>query len=55
MTEELLRKYAELRAIRLALNGAQKWTFTQKAVELWTAGSQAETALTEAAKEIKPC
>lgn len=52
MTEELLRQYAALRAQRLALNGAQKWAFTEKAVALWTEGRQAEQALTEAAREV---
>lgn len=53
MTEELLRKYCELRAIRLALNGAQRFVFSEKVVALWTAGAQAEQALTEAAREVQ--
>ena len=52
MTEELLRAYCDLRALRLALNGAQKFVFTEKVVQHWTAGAQAEAAMQEAAKEI---
>lgn len=53
MTEDLIRQYAELRAHKLMLNGAQRFVFQQKVIELWTAGRQAETALTEAAKEVR--
>lgn len=52
MTEEQIMKYAELRAHRLMLNGAQKWAFTEKVLKFWTAGAQAESALQEAAKEL---
>ena len=51
MTEELLRKFAELRAQRLALNGAQKWVYTDRVIQLWLAGAQSETALSQAAKD----
>ena len=52
MTEELLLAYADLRAMRLMLTGAQSWTFKQKALDLWLHGLQAEQALTEAAREV---
>lgn len=52
MTEELLRQYAALRAAKLMMNGAQRWIYTDKVVQLWAAGAQAERALTEAAREV---
>lgn len=55
MTEELLMRYAELRAHRLMLNGAQTWNFINRVLQHWLAGKQAETSLTEAAKEIGRC
>lgn len=55
MTEELMRKFCELRAQNLRMTGAQKWAFTEKAVELWTSGSQCETALKRAAEAITTC
>lgn len=52
MTEELLLKYAELRAHKLMLNGAQTWNFTQRVVQHWLAGKQAEQAMQKAAEEL---
>lgn len=53
MTEDMIRAYCDLRARKLAMTNAQKWVYTEKVVELWMSGAQCETALTEAAKEIK--
>lgn len=52
MTDETLLAYADLRARKLMLNGAQAFAFRQKALELWTGGVQAETALAAAAEEV---
>jgi hypothetical protein len=53
MTEELLRKICAMRAVKLNLNGAQRWVFSEKTLQLWTEGKQIETALQEAAKEVR--
>jgi len=55
VTEELLMRYAELRAHRLMLNGAQRFQFVQRVVAYWLSGSQANIALDAAAKEIGRC
>lgn len=52
MTEELLRRYCDLRALRLALNSAQKWVYTDRVIQLWLSGSQAESALAQAAEDF---
>ncbi len=50
-----MRAYAELRAHRLMLTGAQSWVFKEKALAHWVAGEQAEQAMQMAAKEVRPC
>ncbi len=52
MTEDMIRAYADLRAKRLMLNGAQTWNFINRVLQHWLAGAQAERALTEAAREV---
>ena len=52
MTEELLRQYAAMRAHKLMLNGAQTWNFTNRVLQHWLSGAQAETAMKEAAREV---
>lgn len=52
MSEEHLIAYAELRAHRLMLNGAQRFQFVQRVLNYWLHGYQAEAALSEAAKEL---
>jgi len=52
MSEEQIRKYAELRSHKLGLNGAQRWNFINRVLQHWLSGKQAESALTEAAREV---
>lgn len=52
MTEEQIRAYADLRAKRLMLNGAQTWNFINRVIQHWLSGKQANVALDDAAKEV---
>lgn len=52
MTEELLRKYGELRAHKLGMTGAERWNYINRVVQYWLHGFQAEAALSEAAREV---